>query len=187
MVCHWTVALLCCTRLTIVLSLVPQGAAGQRHPEDHHHPRSHAACSQPRATRAPPRLASQEGAWRYGELALGLAAEGRSPASLAGRRGYGKLVQPAGMQAEPLRLRDRPSSSRQPFLLCTSCFLPSAPHYIICRSRRRRTLSSRPALTRCLARLRQRWDTHRMLAQALDAFALSICPAQRRLPCSYHL
>lgn len=41
---------------------LPQGAAGQRHPEDHHHPGRHAARAQPCAARQTPRLAAQKGA-----------------------------------------------------------------------------------------------------------------------------
>ncbi len=44
-------------RLTVNL----QGAAGQCRPEDHHHPRRHAASGQPGAARQAPRLAAQEG------------------------------------------------------------------------------------------------------------------------------
>lgn len=38
-----------------------QGAAWQRHPEDHHHPRSHAGRAQPSAAHQAPGLAAQEG------------------------------------------------------------------------------------------------------------------------------
>ena len=48
---------------TLLAPHLVQGAAGQRDPEDHHHPRRHAARAQPGAPRAPPRLAAQEGGW----------------------------------------------------------------------------------------------------------------------------